>query len=276
MRNIQILSGLLLASILLSASSMSYAQWSDVEIKFRRDNKIQSITVWERFESSNPPEKKINANKYNRDGKLAEQIIYDVFDGTIFSRVTYAYTANGEVSQVTTWDVTHTSDGTWTNRIDNRGLITESIFRKSDGTIDARRAFRYDDHNKQIEDASYKPPTQLTERTRYSRNNSGLIIESVTEDANGNIKARQRHRYNNAGNVAETVAYDQNGTATRTTYQYDAGQNLIEKSEYLSNGTLTTKTKLGHDSRGLLVEDQESNADGSIRRLSRFTYEFYP
>ena len=99
--------------------------------------------------------------------------------------------------------------------------------------------------------------------------NNGWEFMSWGGDLGGNgIPARIT--MNGEKNITATFGFL--GTIERTTYGYDANNNLIEYIDYNSDGSVKVKITYGYDSSNNLIEQVDYNTNGTVS--SRITYSY--
>lgn len=124
---------------------------------------------------------------------------------------------------------------------DKNGNITERTDRNSDGTLQARFTFVYNDKNQKISGKRFDAEGKLTDQYFYNYDNNGRETEVTRKDGNGLFITKTTAEYDEKGNEIKKCWYKTETkieTTNTWTYEYDAQGNWIKKTD---GGDMDTK-----------------------------------
>lgn len=151
------------------------------------------------------------------------------------------------------------------NLYDSKGFKTEDIKLNSEGKLDKRYAYFYNENNSRkathiytigsyleykivylydeagnlIQDVSYDNNNNKLKTFKYSYDGAGYLIEDISFDKDENLQKKFNYTNNNLGQKIKTQIYNSKGELERTiTFEYDKNSNLIEEKNFSNDGNL--------------------------------------
>lgn len=203
-----------------------------------------------------------SVNRYDRSGNRVEEVTYNTVDGSIQLRKTNRYDTRGnliEENLLKDDEVFKT-----VHRYTAANNRTETIHYKSDGSIDKKISYIYDDHGHLLESIGYLNDGRLFLRESIVYDTRGNIAEiknsqntfSYTYDPRNNI--RTTGKYTRVFSVADSIRYV---LSDYYEFTHDRSDNLLRMIHYRPDSTLRSRIDYTYDRDGKLMEEKEYSAD---------------
>lgn len=239
--------------------------------------------------------KRVTGLKYSYDSKGHES--------SVPTKSSSEYDTNGNLTR----RIAYSSDGTgkppvqWTYRYDDNNSVIESAL---DGRPQETASYNYGPANRVIGATRLDPGHHIKERTTYTYDGSGKLIEKTLYDGRGQINSIYRVEYDSDGNQREndhfsidgsliekqtfvcntkghpiqTTLYDSdNHVSGKILYKHAKdGEHVIEETHLDSRGNLQTRNIYNRDSKGFVVEDMKYDKTGKLVEHTESEYESYP
>jgi hypothetical protein len=192
--------------------------------------------------------------------------------GNIKSVTEYSYHAIDKFGKLTKggfgrgWPPIWNEIDDYTLTFNTKGNKVTKITFDSQGVINDKSTFVYNQSDKLIEINSYEPNGILKSKEILKYDNVGNKIEETTYNGKGDQISKYAYIRNNQGKVTEETAYYGPGAVTKTFYKYDSQGNLIER--YYEDGTYFKIQNVD----GKMVEQIEYMDNRSIRKY-RYKYD---
>lgn len=133
-----------------------------------------------------------NLYKYDKEGRVIEIVTQS--GGKLFSGPeTITAMKYDRAGNMIERDTVSNEDGhisKWTGRYQGEKLI-ESVSYHSDGSINYRKAYQYNDSGQKIESTVFDSKNTQTEKETFRYDNNGDMVELSTYDGNGTLAARE-------------------------------------------------------------------------------------
>ena len=215
---------------------------------------------------------------YNADGRMIKTLIYD--DNKLTSYTLHLYGANGKIIEDRVYRANEKTLFSRTRyKYDANGNQTSKIRTGNDGEIYHKQSYRYDSKNRMIEHTCVineeEPDEQYNEYFVYDA--KGNLIESRFRDLNSKYFHQTINKYDSKDRKIETLEYYQFDkgyqSRTKTTYKYDAYNNIVEEVEYNDKGALSYKTTRNFNSYKNLIEETKYDGSGAISYKYCYKYD---
>lgn len=146
--------------------------------------------------------------KFNEDGVIMEENMYDSYDGSLETKKIYIY--------------------------DDKGNKIEEIYNNSEGFPTVKKKYKYDDKGNNIELNGYRFDGILSSKYTHTFDDKGNEIESNSYNPDdGTLKYKMFKRYDIFGNLILISQHYPNGKLYhKLTYKYDDKGNKIELNKY--------------------------------------------
>lgn len=160
----------------------------------------------------------------------------------------------------------------------SEGNVIENIRYRSDGEMEYKSIFKFDEKANKIQKDVYNSNKELEGRWEYNYDDKGMISETNIYDSIGKFIRKIKCEYDINGRVIEDYTYNSDGKLEeRMTLDYIDAKNKTE-SIYNANGDLIFKNVYEYDENKTLMR-QEYNIYGlygkDIRTLYTYKYTKY-
>jgi hypothetical protein len=170
----------------------------------------------------------------------------------------------------------------------NGDTISEEKF-SSDGELEERNTYVYDEKGKLIEHSLLYAAEDATEKrvlerddsgkllketkyysgdpgehTEYSYDNKGEPIERKNFDEEGNFVSRDVFNYDDKGGLTEQVSFDENDKILSKITYTTGGDKSIEQCEYDSSNKLLSRTILKFNDAGKEISSTQTTPEGKL------------
>jgi hypothetical protein len=188
-----------------------------------------------------------NKTKYYYDSKNKLKKVEEYPFGMNKNTQNYIYNSRGILSEI----VFKYSDGSISQKIKFKYDKNDSIIDKIDtrfeeyGIFVSRNSFSYDIEGRIIKDVEFNTNDESTivHKYEYVYDKNGRKIEKIYSD-NGGLVSRNKYIYNESGNlISEKYVYG-DGIEILTEYTYDEHSNWIRKNIVDEDGTVTIETRI--------------------------------
>ena len=141
------------------------------------------------------------------------------------------------------------------------------------------RDYRLDQHGNVVEENGYELDGTFVVRVTFRRNSAGQPLKRHEYFGEHSPKNRSyRYTYNEQGDAVETVTLDADGKSLevrRTHYTYDRKGRLVKWHVTDEKGKAVGGSRHAYDEHGNRIETVDINAQGQPVRIRRFVYEFW-
>ena len=216
-----------------------------------KDNKVWMVYGWTFLYPKGVQEKKgrkTSFERFDRDGNLSEEILYDDKGKPAFS-CQYLY--------------------------DEAGRELKKVGGSADDLIYEKWKYSVLESGKKVERRSeYKQGKE--QKWIYTYDALQNIIEEQYFDYAGVPVQRFEYTYDGKQNVTEKREYDSYGNVyQRWSYTYDDKGNNTEARYYVSNNQLYRIYQMRYDRKGNMKSKFEFDKDEKVQQLTVFVYQFY-
>jgi len=206
--------------------------------------------------------------KYNEKGN---KIVESGFDGASTFNNTFAYDANGKVSEIK-----YTTDKLLSEKrvFKYTGNVTEMSIINPSNVVLSREISILDNKNNVLEETKYIQ-NNVAQKSNYTYDPTGKKLEEIKQNL-GTLAYRRKFTYSPTGSLIQ-ISEEKDGVKPFISYQYnyDAKGNVIEVKWTKDPGKDYSKKEHKYDAKGLLSETEFFNATYKLDVLYKFTYESY-
>jgi hypothetical protein len=163
----------------------------------------------------------------------------------------------------------------YTYQYDRLNNLTEHNSYKSDGSLDSKDIYKYDNNNL-TEHNSYKSDGSLDSKNIYKYDDKGNQVEINYYKADGALFGKSLRQFDAMGNKKEENNYNPNGEwIKKIIYNYNEMGNLIEEDETqeYNKGELRFTSKYSYDKKNNLI-DEKSYINGELNNSCSSTYKY--
>ena len=219
-----------------------------------------------------------NTFTYDANGNLTMDELDSDADGTVDSRNTSTYDVNGNLTmEEYDSDANGTVDYRYTYTYDANGNFTmDELDLDVDGTVDDRFTYTYDaDGNLIMEE--YDSDADGTVDSRYTSTydvDGNRIMDENDSDADGNVDSRYTYTYDVNGNLTLREV-DLGPAEMRDIHTYDANNNLIMlEYDLFADGIVDQRFTYTYDANNnLTTEEIDDDADGTVDDRHTYSYD---
>lgn len=236
--------------------------------------------------------------RFDSKGNKTKETIYNPRDGKIESIKSYSYDRNGNLIEEST-----KKDEVATKIIHRYNILNykiESVFYKSDGTVERKISYVYDETGLLLETIGRLDDGRIFMKETYLYDNDGNVVEFknamkkffIRYDNSGNILSVEKYsryfkvqdsiqftlnemfsmKHNRSGNLVEMISMRPDSSIKiRTKYLVNEHGNLIEEKEYTAENKLLYGRNLRYDKSNNLIE--ESGIDRSLKFRNVYRYD---
>lgn len=108
-----------------------------------------------------------------------------------------------------------------------------------------------------IELYGYNSDGSLNVKMIFKYNEKGNNIESADYEADGTLSLKSTNKYDDMGNIIESNVYNPDSLMQKVIYKYDKNGNKIEENSYEPGGKLSLKTLNKYDHKGIIIESKK-------------------
>lgn len=181
---------------------------------------------------------------------------------------------------------------------DENGNISEEVKYASDGEVEEKNTYTFNDKGKLMEHVLLYAVDDVTERRVLERNEKGFLIsetkyygddsgestkyeyddkDHVTAiliyDEEGQFISREEIKYDEKGSLSERITHDTDKKITGRTTFSPAVENKIEETEFDAKGAVISKTVTIFDEKGKEVSSKQMTPDGKMISGFKNTYD---
>ncbi len=156
---------------------------------------------------------------------------------------------------------------------DEQGHLFEEIKYNSDGEIEERHHYKYDNAGRVVEYKMEMPLDEVEESTRTTRNEKGFAtcIQKFYGDDGGE---KRDFIYNNLDEVESISHYDEEGVLEqKEVLSYDDKKRLVKREVYDENNSLNKVTTFLYGDNDQPVEQNEFDSKNNLLSKVAFTYD---
>jgi hypothetical protein len=266
-----------LSIVLLLTYSLIYPQVKPEDKERTRiaNSKVLKATQWTYKYSQG----KINTkgyitteSKYDEKGNVVEVINYKS-TGQISSKLFYKYDSNNNRIEYQKFEKKDKPDIEMTYKqsftYDNKG--NKKIENGFDGITGYRIVYNYFSDGRSKDITKYNTDNSINEKweSSYSGNTQTInVLKSGT-----NLDYILIRKTDSQNNIIEEIRKDsKKKEVTRSTFEFDANNNVISSAEYFS-GKLSKSLKYKYNSQNQLIEIDQVNPDGSTALSRAYKYD---
>ena len=277
---------------------------ADGTLRSRWSRKIDgsALTVeYREYEYSGSSLYRTEDTVYDPGGRIVRRERWQ--SGAGHDRWAYSYDAGGRLERATFSAAGAAGSETWSYRYDAGGRPEAVAHRRADGSLQAERAYRYeqsgslssetvtlfgtsgsvtatvqrafDGSGRATEETYGYAPQSFSASWSYEYGAENRILEQARTDTAGRSFERWRRAYDATGatvlDIHEVKGFE---TGQRIENVYDASDRLVASTTYDLSGKITARTARAYDGNGLLVEDSVLNPDGSLKTAWSDVYSY--
>lgn len=266
-----------------------------------KSSSIKSETQWvTTFKDGKETKYKAIYREFNKEGDVTKMITYSS-DGTIMTEAEHVYNELGQAVKTMTTKQDSTYNTTTIYKYDgeqmlgieifnyngeqmiessyeytSEGLLHRMITKNSNYSVYMDFIYSYDENNKLLETLSYDKDGNVKAIVKLFYDENGNIIEQNTYTPEGEIIQSTKKKYNDKGIVIEEVVIDAEGRViSKIERKTDSNGNLTE--EITSNPTADIKKKvvLELDKKGNILEQKMFNKNDILVSNIEYNYEYF-
>lgn len=150
----------------------------------------------------------------------------------------------------------------------DNGRLLEEIHYNSDGTLNFRYVYKYDEAGNEIEKEMYLKNDFLHGKWVIKRNSSGKIIEEAWLDRKNEEEITDKYEYYKNGKIVKKIR----GNVADWTYSYDEKGNLISINGGYYSADETDNADFKYNEQGLLIEKIQFYSPEKIKTITIYEY----
>ncbi|MBK7566251.1 MAG: hypothetical protein IPI31_00335 [Bacteroidetes bacterium] len=152
------------------------------------------------------------------------------------------------------------------------GNMMEQISNYSDGSLEYKNTYKYDENGNLIEDSSSY--WGFNSVSKYLYDEAGNLLQMDYMNTEDSLILRYIYKYDIDGRMAENSSYNSNGELhEKIKYKYDEMGNIVETTSTNPNPLLNDITYYKHDLKGNMLEVNSKYPDGSQNYLNTYEYD---
>lgn len=214
--------------------------------------KCDIYTYHYKFGEIDPDSKrKVSSQKYNAQGKMIEEVDYDIWNnnGRIYWKRIYKH--------------------------NNQGNLIEEVEYTSNDQISWKRISNYNSQGNLIESVGYNSNGVIYDKAIFKYNSQGYKIGYVDYDKDGVLNFEYTYKYDDQFNLIESIGYTSKGViCDKAIFKWDNKGNIVQRESYLynHNSEIIYKDKSRYDRYGNLIEKIEYSSIGEPEKLNEYIY----
>ena len=158
-------------------------------------------------------------------------------------------------------------------KLNSVGNPTQSIVINSQGKIQEKNTYQYDEKNRLLKQSGYDAKGKLSERSYYTYHNDVLNqYLSFSEFENKKIL----YKYDANKNPIEMMIYDSktNAFLEKITQKFDVQKNIVETTNWDEKNVLKSITAYKYDEKGNQIEYIVLDSNKNIQDSYTFSYQY--
>jgi hypothetical protein len=242
-----------------------------------RKGGIYSVSVWKYQYNFGKIEKRgkiETTTKYDVRGNVIEEIVFNLTNDSIASRIVYKYNRSGK--PVEEQKVRSELKIKSVHRYDDHGKKMETVIYKNDGSVEKKILFVYDNADNLQEMINYLYDGKVLTRDLYAYDSSGNMLTYTS-----NLE-QYSYRYDSTGEMIELTKairnYEHDDSLrydifSRITFEYDSNGNTITANIYRADSSLRAYWKYRYNENSLLTEESNFSPEGSRDYSRTYMYD---
>jgi YD repeat-containing protein len=215
-----------------------------------------------------------SVTRYDRSGNIVEEVLYNIIDGSVQQRKTYRYDSRKNLVEENLFK----DDNIFktVHRYNAADRKRETVYYKSDGSIEKKVSYILDAHGTVLETIGYLNDGRLFLRESFLYDRRGNITEfknslnTITYRYDDNNNVRTILKFTRLFAVADSARYV---LSDRYEMTYDRFDNLLSMSHFAPDSALRIRIDYRYNADGNLTEEKEFNRDGAVVYLRKITYD---
>ncbi|MHB1049927.1 MAG: hypothetical protein ACYC09_07605 [Bacteroidota bacterium] len=215
-----------------------------------------------------------SVTRYDRSGNIVEEVLYNIIDGSVQQRKTYRYDKRKNLLEENLFK----DDNVFktVHRYTGAGYKRETVYYKSDGSIEKKISYVLDANGTLLESIGYLNDGRLFLRESFLYDRRGNITEfknsmnTIVYRYDDNNNVRTILKYTRLFAVADSAQYV---LSERYELTHDRFDNLLRMSHFAPDSTLRVRIDYQYNADGNLTEEKEYNNNGAVVYLRKITYD---
>ena len=162
-----------------------------------------------------------------------------------------------------------------TQNYNPKGFLIETITYNSDGTIQYKYNYTYDNNGTRIKTTRYDSSGKMTNYYKYDYNEFGNKVKAYSYVLDGNLEEYYTYEYDGDGNLIEEKWFSPLGDEVyNIETDYDNGIKTHTYT-YDENGDLIYEYVFRYDEKGNIIEETKYNSNGLQVGIIQYVYKYH-